>query len=219
MENIKEWLFKRQLVYSILALFYRGELTKGLDNLYNTDFLQQLLDYSDNTILKSSTIKIINDIKDNKNNRDYIKLLLNDYQKLFVGPDHILAPLWESVYRTKDKIIFDETELEIRRLYNKSGLDVKKTEPADHLSLELAFMARLCAVVSVNKAFKINELLVKQLEFLKEHLLKWTLSFVENVKENSSTEFWINWSLITRSWLENDFGELEYKFDIDFYKA
>jgi len=50
-------------VYSILALFYRGELAKGLDNLYNTDFLQQLLDYSDNTILKSSTVKIINEYK------------------------------------------------------------------------------------------------------------------------------------------------------------
>jgi len=214
MKNIKQWLLKRQLVYSTLALFYRGELTKGLDNLYNTDFLQQLLDYSDNTILKSSTVKIINDIKDNKNDRNYIKLLLDDYQKLFVGPDHILVPLWESVYRTKDKIIFDETELEIRRLYNKSGLDVKKTEPADHLSLELAFMARVCAEVSANETFKMDEILVKQFEFLKEHLLKWTPSFVEKVNENSSTEFWINWSLITRSWLENDFGDLEKNIQV-----
>ena len=209
MNNIKGRLDQRQLVYSILALFYREELIKGLDILYSTNFLNQLSDFSNNTTLKSTTNKIINEIENNKKNNDYVKLLFDDYQRLFVGPDHILAPLWESVYSTKDKIIFDENELEVRKFYNKSGLDVKKTEPADHISLELGFMARLCAEESDYAAIENEELLLKQVDFLKKHLLKWTSSWVEKVNENASTEFWKNFSLITRSWLENDYFELE----------
>jgi len=209
MNNIRDRLEQRQLVYLILVLFYRGELIKGLDVLYSTNFLKQLSEFSDNTTLKSTTDKIINEIENNKKNSNYVKLLLDDYQRLFVGPDHILAPLWESVYSTKDKIIFDENELEVRKFYNKSGLDVKKTEPADHISLELGFMARLCAEESDYAAIENEELLLKQVDFLKKHLLKWTSSWVEKVNENASTEFWKNFSLITRSWLENDYFELE----------
>jgi len=209
MNNIKDWLAQRQLVYSVLAIFYRGELEKGLYILYNNNFLKQLLNFSDNTLLKFNTNKLTNEIENNRVNDKYITLLLEDYQNLFVGPDHILAPLWESVYITKDKMIFDETELEIRRFYNKSGLDVKKTEPADHLSLELAFMARLCAQESTSDSLKANEILLKQLNFLKKHLLIWTSAWGEKVNENASTEFWTEFSLMTISWLKGDFDELE----------
>lgn len=205
MKNIKEWLDERQLVYLILALFYRGELIRGLDILYNTDFLQKLLVCSDNNMLKSNTNKVIHEIANNKYNTSYMQLLQEDYEKLFLGPDHILAPLWESVYCSKDKIIFDETELVIRKLYNEFGLDVKKTEPADHLSLELAFMARLC----VNTTLKTDEILVNQLKFLKEHLLEWVFPWEEKVNKSASTEFWINWAIITKTWLQNDFSKLE----------
>lgn len=209
MNNIKDQLDQRQLVYSIFALFYRGELIKGLDVLYNTYFLQKLSNFSNNTTLKSITNKIINEIENNKTNSNYVKLLLDDYQRLFVGPNHILAPLWESVYCTKYKLIFDENELKVRKLYNKSGLDVRKTEPADHLSLELAFMARMCSTGNDIVTIESEESLLKELKFLNEHLLKWTSSWVKKVNEYAVTEFWKNFSLITRSWLENDFNELD----------
>lgn len=214
MNNTKEKLAQRQLIYSILALFYRGELAKGLDILQSTDILQQLSDYSSDPLMKSSTYILIKEIETNKDNSNYAKLLLEDYQRLFVGPDHIFAPLWESVYITKDRIIFDESELEIRRLYNKSGLDVKKTEPADHLSLELGFMARLCFEIKIDLTLITDQRLVKQKQFLKEHLLKWTLYLKESINEHALTQFWISFSEITRSWLVMDLFELEKILEI-----
>lgn len=209
MNNRKKWLAQRRLVYSTLALFYRGELIKGLDILDKTNFLQQLVDSIDSSVFKSCTFEIISEIQKYKCDTKYVSLQLNEYQRLFVGPDQILAPLWESVYKTKDKIIFDENELEVRKIYNEAGLDVKKTEPADHLSLELAFMARLSVECSDFITVGTDETLAKQLEFLEKHLLKWNCDWVEKVIKNSSTKFWINLALITQFWLENDYFELE----------
>lgn len=44
-------------------------------------------------------------------------MLKLDYNRLFVGPGHIVVPLWESIYRTKEKLLFGESEITVRRYY------------------------------------------------------------------------------------------------------
>lgn len=209
MDTIKQWITERQNIYSIIALFYHGDLNMGLDILQDTDVLQKFSEYIENPLLSDGAKRIIKEITENKENPQYKKLLLDDYQRLFVGPDHILAPLWESVYQTKDKLIFGESELVVRGFYNSLGLEVKNTEPADHLALELSFMARLCSMTKYNHSQQVIEALTKQQSFLKDHLLKWIPLWTNDVNENAQTKFWSGFALVTKGWLMNDLNEIQ----------
>jgi len=209
MDNIKQWLAERRSIYFILALLYDGKIDKALEIIRENDLLQNFAAYIDNTLISVGSGKVIKEIDKNQNNNDYRALILNDYQRLFVGPDEILAPLWESVYKTKDKLLFGEIELEVRRFYNSVELDVKESEPADYLPLELSFMSRLCKIDGENKLEDINKNLVKQHDFLKEHLLSWISSWAGDVNKNAETKFWVGFTQLTKGWLENDLGEIE----------
>ena len=209
MDNIKQWLAERKTIYIMLALLYDGKIDQALEIIRENDLLQNFAAYIDNTLISVGSGKVIKEIDENQNNNDYRALILNDYQRLFVGPDEILAPLWESVYKTKDKLLFGEIELEVRRFYNSVELDVKDSEPADYLPFQLSFMSRLCNIDENNNVKDINKSLVKQSDFLKEHLLSWTYSWVEDVSKNAKILFWSGFAQITRGWLENDLNEIE----------
>jgi TorA maturation chaperone TorD len=208
MDNIEQWLIERKTIYSILALFYRGEIDKALEILIETDLLVQFSIFIYNEQLSIGANKIIEDIDENKNNNRYKELILDDYENLFVGPNDILAPLWESVYRTKDKLLFGDIELTVRQFYNSVKLDVKESEPADYLSLELSFMSRLCDMAMKDNFKNINENLIKQHVFLKDHLLSWISPWEDDVNKKAKTKFWRGLSLLTKGFLQNDLAEI-----------
>lgn len=208
MDNLKQWLLERKNIYFMLSLLYTGRIEKGLQILNESNLLHNFANYTDNEYLSIAASKVIQEIEENKNN-NYINLIIDDYQRLFVGPDKILAPLWESVYKTKDKLLFGYIELEVRRYYNSVGLDVKKSEPADFLPIELLFMSRLSQESGKENLEIINECLDKQLNFLKEHLLSWIPLWTEDVNQNAEMQFWKGISQITKRWLEIDLRELK----------
>jgi TorA maturation chaperone TorD len=68
-----------------------------------------------------------------------------DWLVLLMGVGKVLAPPWASVYLDKDKLLFSEQTLHVRRFYEHYGFIIKQKyrEPDDHLGLELEFIARL----------------------------------------------------------------------------
>lgn len=209
MDNIKQWLVERKIIYFIFALLYDGKIDEALEIMRKSELLQHFADYTDNKLLSTRSRQIIEEISEKQNNNDYKALILDDYQRLFVGPDEILAPLWESIYKTKDKLLFGEIELEVRRYYNSNGLDVKESEPADYFPLQLSFISRLCNAAGEDNFENINENLAKQRDFLKEHLLSWIPCWVEDVNKNAETQFWVGFVQMTKGWIENDFDEIK----------
>lgn len=209
MDNIKQWLIERKIIYSILALFYRGNIYEGLESIKEYGLLEEFVNYTDNILLSNGAGKVIKEINENQDNYEYRDLILDDYQRLFVGPDEILAPLWESVYKEKDKLLFGEIELAVRRFYNSAGVDIKESEPADYLPLQLSFVSRLCDIAVEDNLKYISENLVKQHDFLKEHLLSWILLWIEDVKKNAEIGFWVGFAQMTKAYLENDLDEIE----------
>lgn len=211
MDNMKQWLAERKAIYFILALLYDGKINESLEIIIENELLRNFADYADNKFLSAGSSQVIKEINENKknNNNSYEDLILADHQRLFVGPDEILAPLWESVYKTKDKLLFGKIELEVRNFYNSAGLDIKGNEPTDYLPLELSFMSRLCDVNDDGDLENINESLIKQHDFLKEHLLSWIPLWTEDVNKNAETKFWSGFAQLTRGWLENDLYEIE----------
>ena len=119
-----------------------------------------------------------------------------DFNRLFVGPGEMLAAPWESVYRSKTKLTFQEPTLQVRQLYERFGVHAPAIhrEPDDHLGLELAFVATLSdlaagAAAGGNTA-QLTECFEAQKDFLQDHLLAWTPFCLALVEQHSETDYY-----------------------------
>lgn len=117
-----------------------------------------------------------------------------DYDRLFVGPDHLPAPPWESVYRGEERLVFDWPTLEVRETYRRMGLATEKgEEPDDHIGLELLFMAILSERAAQGDD---NAAMIRQ-EFMQEHLLRWAPRFCDHVREYARSDLYRGLALLT----------------------
>lgn len=115
--------------------------------------------------------------------RAALKAAAEDYCRLYIGPGPLPAPLWESVYRDRESILFGEATLAVRKFYAACGLEYahKTTMPDDHIAIELECMCRLNAAMlerlesgqSNESATEYADLAELQLRFLERHLLQW----------------------------------------------
>ena len=128
----------------------------------------------------------------------------DDYTRLFVGPGKVLAPVWESMYFTKERSIFQKETLEVRDWYRRYGVESVKLyhEPDDHLGLELAFVAHLAglahAALESGDQEKFQELLTAQREFLSKHTFQWVAGWSALVLEHARTDFYKGVALVVR---------------------
>ena len=125
-----------------------------------------------------------------------LRRLTWDYNRLFVGPGEMLAAPWESVYRSKTKLTFQEPTLEVRALYERFGFESPAIhrEPDDHLALELDFLATL-SVLAVEAARggdaeRLATCFETQQAFLQEHLLAWAPRCLALVVEHAETAYY-----------------------------
>ncbi len=72
-----------------------------------------------------------------------------EYTRLFVGTRRVVAPLWESVYFNKDRMVFQHETFEVRAMYARYGLRVDNFshEPDDHLA-ELLFLGHVLGMAA-----------------------------------------------------------------------
>ena len=138
------------------------------------------------------------------NDESLLQDLKPDNTRLFFGPGRVLAPLWESVYFTEERLVFQESTLDVRRWYQRFGLEPESLhkEPDDHIALEMAFLAHLAKLsvqaLETGKEEECEILLQAQREFAKQHLLKWAAVWCQQVTENARTEFYKGVALLTR---------------------
>ena len=119
-----------------------------------------------------------------------------DFNRLFVGPGEMLAPPWESVHRSKTKLTFQESTLQVRALYEAFGVHAPALhrEPDDHLALELAFLATLSerAVEASDRGDddQLEGCLRAQQAFLRDHLLAWAPACLALVETHAETDYY-----------------------------
>ena len=119
-----------------------------------------------------------------------------DFNRLFVGPGEMLATPWESVYRSKTKLTFQEPTLQVRELYERFGLRAPAIhrEPDDHLGLELAFVATLSDLAAQsaagNDTAQLARCFAAQRDFLQDHLLAWAPACLAHVEKHSETGYY-----------------------------
>ena len=127
---------------------------------------------------------------------DQLEALQHDYRRLFIGPGHLLAAPWESVYRSPDHLLFGAQTLLVRHEYQRFELPIPhfRVEPDDHLGLELRFMAHLCGIglgaLDQNQPDVLTAATTEIRSFLNEHLLQWAPDCLQLVIKHARSDYY-----------------------------
>jgi putative dimethyl sulfoxide reductase chaperone len=117
----------------------------------------------------------------------------HEYNRLFVGPDMLPAPLWESVYLGREHLLFEEETLKVRECYHEYGLSFvhENNEPDDHIVVELEFLGYLIQKTLETTDVNVQRKLVAdQQSFFTDHLSKWAISFCEHLSKATTFDLY-----------------------------
>lgn len=201
---------KQDAVAIILA--NRSYLYRLLQRIFGTDPQLEILEAAASDHTRESLELILQDDEDlfdkhfetlenlkkalAADSEDILDKLKDEYTYLFVGPDKLPAPPWESVYLSKERILFQENTLNVRRAYLEYNFLPSNYphEADDHLGLELDFMAHLSKLAQDNfengQTEELKKVLQDQKRFLEEHLLKWIDEFAHDIQSSKSHLFY-----------------------------
>ena len=136
-----------------------------------------------------------------------------DYASTFLGAGHyekLIAPPYESVFVSPAHILMQEPRDEVVKVYASEGvrLDPSDDTPEDHIGFELQFMAELLDRQMV--AFESEDLDEARrlgnvsLDFLQDHLAKWTPLLCRAIDEHARTDFYKGVSSLTRNFMQDE---------------
>ncbi len=141
-------------------------------------------------------IHLLRDYLDGAAPASLLPALRSEYTALFVGLEQVDAPPWESVYLSRDHLLFDEQTLEVRNFYARFGLQIPNMdrEPDDHIGYELLFLAHLleqaASALAEANPVRAAPFLAAARDFLVAHPQQWALLFAERVEQYGSTPYY-----------------------------
>ena len=116
----------------------------------------------------------------------------DEYTRLFLGPDKLIAPPWESCSTAKERALFQESTLHVRSWYQQysyvpSGYP---SHPDDHISLMMHFLAlttqRAKACLDQGLLCGCRSLLEGQKLFEKNHILNWVDAYCADMDKSDT---------------------------------
>jgi len=120
---------------------------------------------------------------------------------------------YESFYTRDDQMIESGGENPILEIYDildfKVNLEAARVVSPDHIGVELEFMYVLCD--AMKKAYEaddqeaIEEFLLVQRGFLKDHLLNWTPMYLINMKKEARTPLYHDGAELTLEFILSDY--------------
>lgn len=127
-----------------------------------------------------------------------------DYMRLFAITERLPLAPWESFYGNDERLLFQESMLDVRNWYARFGLELVNAhrEPDDHIGLELLFMAHLAQMglkaVEEGNALNLEQAVAAQSGFLTNHLLKWAPQWSEQMVQHARTDYYRGLALVVR---------------------
>lgn len=116
-----------------------------------------------------------------------------EYNALFVGPRKLLAPPYESCYRSPERTLMQRETLAVRNFYAKAGLECecKNSMPDDHMAIELEFICYLHAKAGRFKENGMADQAGLYLELYREffaiHVRHWLPAHCQDVLQHAKT--------------------------------
>lgn len=210
--DIRDILSTRLWFYDFLGKsFYMEPEVERLKEVASLKIFDQFANEEDE--ISNLLVRFFNNISD-LTDKDF-KKLKEEYTRLFIGPGHLPAPPWESVYLSKERIIFDEHTLAVREFFKKWGVSTKglNKEPDDHIGFELEFMSILIdkgiKALDENNIGKFKETMEAQKEFLEAHILLWVGEFSEILTKSTKNDYFKGLGLFLPEYLKMDYELLQ----------
>lgn len=115
---------------------------------------------------------------------------------------------YESVFTSEEHIMMQESRDDVVRRYREDGFAVNPElhEPEDHLSFEFEYLSHLCerahdlAEAKDKEGLRAN--LVRQVEFIEDHLLNWVPTLREVAREHAKLAFYVGMLYVAQGSLE-----------------
>ena len=169
MEDVQKWR-QKAAVYRLLAAFYAGDLQAGQEAAHEIGTLLGI----------NLLVPPLDDAG------------RYDFNRLFVGPQKLLAPPLESYYRNEQHLPMQAETLAVRAAYAAAGLELTERNkmPDDHAQFEFYFLS--CLLEAVERYP--GEALARQAaeayqHFLQEHLLLWIFAHLRAVDKGCSSVY------------------------------
>jgi TorA maturation chaperone TorD len=129
--------------------------------------------------------------------------LLLDYTRLFLGPMHIIAKPYGSVWLERDKELMGDSTMAVQNLYREGGFDMDEEfhELPDHIAAELEFLYLL--IYRENEARRdgkpeaLQAKIALRKRFLDEHLGRWIGPFTAAVRAGAQCGFYRELAALT----------------------
>ena len=206
-QDLAKLMESRVSMYSMLAQLFQKEVsTEQLHELQRMNFPTA----TGNTLVDEGY----------RDMYDYLKLawdqsvdeLKVDYSRTFIGHGsngYSAAYLYESVYTSGRRLLAREARGEVLEAYRENGLKKGKwNDMEDHLGLMLEFMqvlaSRSCEALQAQDYARFDELLEKQHDFVRNHLLNWLPMMLDDVLRFAQTSFYQGLAKLVLGYAEVD---------------
>lgn len=172
-------------------------------------------DENDKISIETDLIMFLRSLK-NEDLRELNSDLKAEFARLFLGPNRLLAPPFESVYLSPRRRMMGDETMNVREKYKKMGMEILENEniPDDHIGLELEFMYYLCYKAleyckdNANSKYIIENIKMQN-QFISEHLIKWVPSFCKDIKENTNLLFFEEIANFTELFINEEKNTIE----------
>lgn len=207
-------LANRSYLYTMLQRVFGDypdvELITRITNEHTQEGLQLLVQEDDQQF--DDYFKLFDQFKNDITCKptETIEQLKNEYTNLFIGPHHLPAPPWESTYLNKQRLIFQESTLLVRKKYMEYNFLPSNYphEADDHLALELDFMLHLAKLSQSyfdnEERDELKRTLLDQKSFLNDHLLVWIDDFASEIQKGNTQYFYPQMASLTKQILKRD---------------
>lgn len=207
-DDIAILLANRTYLYRLLQNSFGNEPALETIQILNSDHTQTSLAL----LSLEDSLDLVRDFTEQleENEDDALDEVRIEYTRLFLGPTKLPAPPWESVYVSKERLIFQESTLEVRKCYLKYNFlpAQYRFEADDHLALELDFMYNLSNLAEIafqaEDIVKVRAILKDQKAFLTEHLLVWVPQFASDLEAARPHSFYRGIVSLLKRYLKTD---------------
>ena len=138
--------------------------------------------------------------------------LLLDYTRLFLGPSHIIAKPYGSVWLEGEKTLMGDSTMAVQELYREGGFEIDEEfrELPDHIAAELEFLYLLA--YRENEAHRngapetLQAIRGLRKRFLDEQLGRWVGPFTAAVRAGAQTGFYRQLAELTHRFVTIEAG-------------
>ena len=218
MKEIMEVLLANRLfLYSLMHKLFGGEPDQELLNILTSDSTCEaygLLAEAEDDVM-ARACKFLTEVREDMQKPEFLDRVKNEYTVLFIGPAKLVAPPWESVYRNKQEMLFQECTLAVREFYRKFNMLPENfmRVPDDGLALEIHFMSKLAQraldALQTDNMDLLKYYLNGQKIFLTNHLCVWIPMFLERMAQAPTDYLYPQMCLILDDFLKKDKNVVE----------